>query len=100
MGDGATPLIAAGLAKPAPVALLATRALVQGPSVQISFPSDKWRPMKFSHVAVIYGDEESEEYAVLAEDGQQAREVLAAFDRLSGNPLPKCRDQGNRKGIM
>ncbi len=34
--------------------------------------------MKFSHVAVIYGDEKSEEYAVLAEDGQQAREVLAA----------------------
>jgi len=56
--------------------------------------------MKFSHMAVIYGDEESEECAVLAEYGQQAREVLAAFDRLSGNPPPKCRDQGNRKGIM
>ena len=50
--------------------------------------------MKFSHVAVIYGDEESEEYAVLAEDGQQAREVLAAFDRLSGNPPTKVSRSG------
>ncbi len=42
--------------------------------------------MKIYNVAVIDGDEESEEYAVLAEDGQQARGVLAAFDWLSGKP--------------
>ncbi len=50
--------------------------------------------MKIYNVAVIDGDEESEEYAVLAEDGQQARGVLAAFDRLSGKPPTKVSRSG------
>ena len=33
--------------------------------------------MKIYNVAVIYGDQEIEGYAVLAEDGKRAREVLA-----------------------
>ena len=37
--------------------------------------------MKIYHVAVIYEDQEIEGYAVLAEDGKRAREVLA--DHLS-----------------
>ena len=38
--------------------------------------------MKIYNVAVIYGDREFEGYAVLAEDGKRARELLAGH--LSG----------------
>jgi hypothetical protein len=59
--------------------------MLREPSIQISFcPSLQTREglMKIFNIAVIYGDQEFEGYAVLAEDGKRALEVLAGH--LSG----------------